>query len=744
MSGNQINWDMGNEENQASVFLTVHRLLRGRYLLTAVLALIFGIAGGMFGYLSRQPMYESVGQIRIQPSLPKVLFNSEQSTAPQMFASYVSSQAALISGGRVIERALETPEWRAVASTAGDLSPTAVRELLRVRSNRSAQEIISVSFSHENPKVSATIVNAVMDEYITQFGNEGNLADPKIIRILEDKKSGLRREITANDGKINDIAAMYRTENLQPLVDNAQYTIQSLKLQDESLKEQIARYESMGDMESGSDPRTLTAEQAAGKDPKIASLLARSDELVEAKDELMIAEGLREGHRDVQRLLSMIKSNDERIAARLEKLRSGDRSTVMFDDQGRPLPSLEEIVALRAVGQEKLDAAVERASKLFDDSVAIKGWQSKREDLMNEIAQVEQRLTQIDTEKQVVEQDGISGKISIAYSPRPANSPTSDPRKKMAAVGFVGASSLPVMAMMGLAFFSHRIQYSDDGILTSTGAGIVGMLPDLGNGLTDHEIATASAFAVHQIRSQLQILNSKSETMVYGVTSPAPQDGKTSLIIAMGLSFAESGDRTLLVDLDFIGRGLSVHFGYPDAPSLAEVLESPDDIEAQVCDTEFDNLSILPAGFGDDERVSRLSPRSVGGFVEQLREEYDTILIDTGPILGSVEAAFVAPQADGVILVVGRGQLKPLVQKAIDQIVGVQGKIIATIFNRARIQELRQSSSSMSVHFSRQMSRQQDELRKPNSAWGGPLAGTLVRSKMKDSDQSPVVKSMKP
>jgi capsular exopolysaccharide synthesis family protein len=314
----------------------------------------------------------------------------------------------------------------------------------------------------------------------------------------------------------------------------------------------------------------------------------------------------------------------------------------------------------------------------------------------------------------------------------------------MAVVGFVWAWSLPIMAVMALGFFSHRIQYSDDGILTSTGAGIVGMLPDLGNGLTDHEIATASAFAVHQIRSQLQILNSQSETMVYGVTSPAPQDGKTSLIIAMGLSFAESGDRTLLVDLDFIGRGLSVHFGYPDAPSLAEVLESHDEVEEQICDTEFDNLSILPAGFGDDERVSRLSPRSVGSFVEFLRGEYDTILIDTGPILGSVEAAFVAPQADGVILVVGRGQLKPLVQKAIDQIVGVQGKILATIFNRARIQELRQSSNSMSVHFSRQMSRQQDEMGKRNGAWGGPVAGALVRSKNKADGQSPVVKSMKP
>lgn len=744
MSDGQINWDMGSEHAQTSVFLIIHRLLRGKYILTGVLALVFGLGGGLMGYKSRQPMYESIGQIRIQPSLPKVLFNSEQSTAPQMFASYVSSQAELISGGGVIERALETPEWRAVEAKSTIHSAADVKERLKVRSSRSAQEIISVSFSDEDPEVSSTIVNAVMDSYIQEFGNEGSLADPKIMSILRERESNLKRDLSQKDNLIGEIAAKYRTENLQPLVDNAQYTINSLKAQEESVKEQMTKYDSVVPGGAEGDPVELTEEQAALTDTKIAQLLARREELTQAKEELMIAEGLREGHRDVQRLISMIESNDQRIHDRLEELRSGDQDTTVFDENGEPLPSKERLNVQRLMIQEKLGVAEEQAGKLFADSVAIKDLQRERSDILDEIAQVEQRLEQINTESKVIGTDEISGKIKINYYPKPAKEPTSDPRKKMAAVGFVGAASLPVLAVMGFSFFSHRIQYSDDDILTASGAGIVGLLPDLGKGLTDHEIASASAFAVHQIRSQLQILNSKTETMVYGVTSPAPQDGKTSLIIAMGLSFAESGDRTLLVDLDFIGRGLSVHFGYPDAPSLAEVLESPDDVDALVCDTEFEGLSILPAGFGDDQRVSRLSPRSVGSFIEYLKEDYDTILIDTGPILGSVEAAFVAPQADGVILVVGRGQLKPLVHKAIDQIKGVQGKIIATIFNRALVQELRQSSSSMSVHFSRQMSRQEEAIRKPNSSWGGPVAGAIFNAKKPDEKESPIVKSMKP
>jgi len=125
----------------------------------------------------------------------------------------------------------------------------------------------------------------------------------------------------------------------------------------------------------------------------------------------------------------------------------------------------------------------------------------------------------------------------------------------------------------------------------------------------------------------------------------------------------------------------------------------------------------------------------VQGLLEYLRSRYDTILIDTGPILGSVEAAFVSPQADGMLLVVGRGQYKPLVKKAIEQIQAIDGRIAATVFNRASLHEIRHSASSMSVHFSRQFSRQQQQVDSQGGMRVGPVAGTLFRPK---TDAEPI------
>ncbi len=728
MSANQIDWDAGQEQGHMNPLVMVHRLLRGKYIWVCPLAIIFGLLGGVLGYMSQEPQYNSAGQIRIQPSLPKVLFTTEQSTATQMFSSFVNTQAELIKNPEVIQRALESDEWKAVSHFSDIKSVYDVRKALKVKTNRAAQQIITVSFNDEHPLVSSTLVGAVMDSYIMQFKNEGSIDIPEIRKMLENREANLIADRDNFDAQILAIAGRYRTENLEPLVLNALNTIHQLEAQREVLIDQKSRYEQrMKIDDDNSEP--LTPEQAAEDDPMIAGYLARKMELEEAKDEMMVAEGLREGHRDVQRLTSMIANNQQRIDARLKELQSGEESLILVDDDGNPLPSIEIINSKIAKLDAMLESAKNKSKKLFEDSVDLRDYRAKRADKQASIAQVTQRLDQIDTESKVKDAEQITGKISIVGRPITPLEPTSDPRIKMAGVGFIGAGSLPVLVVLALAYFGHRIEYSDDDVLSGASNGIIGMLPDLGDSLADKELADASAFAVHQIRSQLQIKNHLGESRVYGVTSPAPQDGKTSMIIAIGLSFAESGDRTLLLDLDFIGRGLSVHFGYPNAPSLAESLESRDTIDSLIHETEFDGLYVLPAGFGDDERVSRLSPRSVDALISHLRTKFDTILIDSGPILASVEASFVAPQTDGMILVVGRGQYKPLVKKTIDYVHALEGNIVATVFNRALAQDLRQSSNSMSVHFSRQISRQQEAVDGRPSMRIGPVAGALFRAK---------------
>jgi Mrp family chromosome partitioning ATPase len=430
-----------------------------------------------------------------------------------------------------------------------------------------------------------------------------------------------------------------------------------------------------------------------------------------------------------------IENVNKRIDTRMEQLRNGEAQIPGLGTDGA-ISSLEELKLRLASVEERLAASREAQRKLGNAHLQMQSLVEQRVRINEKISEVDARIDEITTESRIQDFTADARRISVVEAGVTPNTPSSDRRRKMAAMGFVGGGAVPVILMLGLGLLSKSVRFSDDKILTGS-EGIVGMLPDLGSSLGDQELAEASAFAIHQIRSQLQILHSRNENgLVYEVTSPSSQDGKTSLIIALGLSFAESGDKTLLLDLDLIGRGLSIHFGHPNAPSLVEGITNPDILDGLTESTSFDRLSILPAGFGDDGEISRLSPNVVRNLLETLREKYDTVLVDTGPILGSIEAGFLAAEADGVILVVGRGQIRALIRRAIDQINGVGGKIVATVFNRASGYELRQSTGTMSVHFSRQAARQAAEVASRTGPRVGPVAGSLFADRIKQNKDS--------
>lgn len=739
MNGNQGGSDWSSVEaphaGHANVFLMVHRLLRGRYILTVVLALVFASVGGAAGYFSQRPQYRSDAVIQIQPVLPKILYETEQSAVPQMFSNIVAAQADLISRPTVVQYALESDRWRTVRDRAEIQTVEQFVSRLQVRNNRATQQLIFVSFSHEDAEVAHAANRAVVDAYMDLHGRRTEQGAEATLGVL---KTRLRNRETERNQRTDEIATIvdkWKTNDMNMLVQSAFDEVAGLDRQRQEIEGRLSQLDSFSTRGADGQAVVLTEEQAAELDPEVAEWIGLRRQLQARKLE-MIASGILENHRQVRSVEAGISSLNSQIQTRIAMLQSGGTGGL---ESGRVMRD-ELRNQLRAV-TERLEFARQQQAVLVADNRRLINSTAQLEEINSDIRRTSLRIDQLETESQAADIADVRGRVSVVSEATRPSRPSSDKRVKLGMAGFVVGGGVPVAMMLGLGMIGRRVRFSDDNILESANSRIVGVLPDLGKSLTDRELAEASAFAVHQIRAQLQILQGRDRHAVYSVTSPAPGDGKTSMIIALGLSFAESGSRTLLVDLDLIGRGLSLHFGYPAAPSLADAAARADDLGALIHPTNFERLSILPAGFGDDLRISRLSPDVIARIVGSLRERYDTILIDSGPILGSIEAGLLAPAVDGVMMVVGRNQLRPLVRRAVDQIHAVGGQVIATVFNRASIQELRQSSSSMSVHFSRQASRQAAEQAARGGRVGGtsvgPLGGSLIPTRAPDSVGGP-------
>jgi len=115
---------------------------------------------------------------------------------------------------------------------------------------------------------------------------------------------------------------------------------------------------------------------------------------------------------------------------------------------------------------------------------------------------------------------------------------------------------------------------------------------------------------------------------------------------------------------------------------------SGEDLEACVTSAGVDGLSVLPLGSATAQHVGRLAPDVLGRLVERCRASFDVVLIDTGPVPGSLEASVVASQVDEVILTVARGEQRALAEKSATHLSALGARVAGIVFNRARNEDV--------------------------------------------------------
>jgi capsular exopolysaccharide synthesis family protein len=209
----------------------------------------------------------------------------------------------------------------------------------------------------------------------------------------------------------------------------------------------------------------------------------------------------------------------------------------------------------------------------------------------------------------------------------------------------------------------------------------VAVVPELNQGAL---LDAAAARCVHDLRVRLQP-PSATEPRTYLITSASSGEGKSSLAAALALSFSAAGFRTLLVDCDLTSRRLSAGF---DAADLPGVMEATGDAEPSILRVRS-GLSIMAAGKCRPHDACRLAPTATARLFTTIRDRFDVVLIDSDPILTGITASVLAPQVDGVIMTLARGQEHTLVHSATKHLRMLGANLIGAVFNRADASEFR-------------------------------------------------------
>jgi capsular exopolysaccharide synthesis family protein len=109
-------------------------------------------------------------------------------------------------------------------------------------------------------------------------------------------------------------------------------------------------------------------------------------------------------------------------------------------------------------------------------------------------------------------------------------------------------------------------------------------------------------------------------------------------------------------------------------------------IQEAIQETKTENLYVLSSGPRPPKPAELLESNRMSFLLEHLKRRFDVVVLDTPPLLPASDALLLAPQTDGVVLMIRAGQInRELIKKAVDQIRHTQANLIGVVLNEVDV-----------------------------------------------------------
>jgi capsular exopolysaccharide synthesis family protein len=191
--------------------------------------------------------------------------------------------------------------------------------------------------------------------------------------------------------------------------------------------------------------------------------------------------------------------------------------------------------------------------------------------------------------------------------------------------------------------------------------------------------------SINGIRTVLLYEAGRNKLKTVMVTSAGPLEGKTTLTSHLAISLAGAGCRTLLIDADMRRPVLHRLFERKLTPGLGDVLSGRASLAEAVQPTDMPGLWLLPAGSFDEVVSGLLARGQMKLLLETLRAEYESIVVDSPPIMPVNDALLIGQHVDAVVLSVRPEQSRvPIVNEACDRLWALNIPVLGTVLNGMR------------------------------------------------------------
>lgn len=674
--------------------------MHGRWIAAAIGGAVLGVVLALVAWFAAPVKYGAAGLLRVEYKLDTIGGNPSSIAAEagelDNYLQFVNEQAVLMRDARVLEAVAERARGGAApvprdggtlaerelgvlrnyfAARPGMSGVEAISEDLTTAADRNSG-LIEVRYLTPDREVSSAVVNAVIDAYLAIHGPDAETDYARKTGALTDLLTANRR---VRDRLEDERAALlkdapYGTPNLEQVLENRVARMQRIEgrlEENATARARIREQLMLAEGEPVPEGATLapTAAELEQIEPSLRVL--RRDLDAARVEQSLLARTYKPGHPAFARVERSVDALEARLAA------AEDAALLAWRDasgRDRSYGRLEREAAAAEADIASLRAEVDRVNELIARRAEI---DRRLADAAGEEAMLRERANALVRESESIRR----GRVVVRQSASAPTIPASDKRRQLAIVGFAGGLALSFLGFLALGTARpralHSTQFAADPRLA-----LLGVVPDMSRAEDgDEESRDLASGCIHRLRNKIESRRTPGDGYALMVSSPFQGDGKTTVAAALALSYARSGHRTVVVDCDFRGRAISHQFGRLREAGVREVL-----VRGALGDEVSEvgpNLSVLPVGVDPSFSESNLQIGSLRRLLRALRDRFEIVIVDTGPMTASVEAIPVAASCDGAVLAIRRGRVRTRVAECVAEIRDAGAEYLGLVLNYA-------------------------------------------------------------
>lgn len=642
------------------------------------LGVMMAVAVGAAVWYLHVPKFESFAIIQIETDAPFVAF--EVGRFSKDSERYVQTQIELLRGPVVLNPVLNRPEVASIAEIKSAVDPLEVLQKKLTVRQRGKSELYDVAFVASSADDAATVVKQVVAEYLRLQIQQENDQLRIVLGVLDEERKqrgnrveelrkevvSLSKEVTGKDpfgqGLIMDTAA------LAPMASLYQ-SLTEVEVDSEVLKAELQGLKNSGAVADASVAATGLLELEISNRTDVRRLEERLAQIREQLTALKSAARLRVGDtwQDDPKY-QQLADQEQQVDKEFKDLKSLVRQELIAVRQEQRKAELANQLASK---QAQLDALTKKRQMLNEKLEVQKG---KIKSSSAQSAELEFKKGELQREQNVFEliaarrlalqtEQRAPARISLMQEARTPQTSIEPIPYKYLLLGCTLGLFAPLGLAVGYEALSRRISSRDD--LTHEAA-----LPVLGEvarfprqrfsnqstlALSAPQAREAYVFAesVDSLRTQLMLTEQVGvlgTQRVIAVCSAASGEGKSSLSTSLALSLAEATKRpTLLIDADLRSPDIANFLKVPSRPGICEIIEGKTELEKAIHRVGKSSAYVLPAGRLKGSPHHIFEGSKIENLLAGLRENFDTILIDTPPVLAASDALVYARAADLVL-----------------------------------------------------------------------------------------------